>query len=320
MTTLMRIVRYCLDDGTRDLLGKEINERVVTATLDSNDDQAILAGIGAYALQRYLPGEILHGLQVFRAAGSHGLILSNLPTRPVPPTPVTGFGAENDLALTNALHFGLIQLLGTVPFAVGYENGGRLIRNVVPNPAARGTASSWGYDSEFFWHTDNPHLPFGGPGSDPRPHVPRYLTFCAMRNDERVPTELTAADDIVALLSEDSRRRLVAARYTVGAPASNDADPVGRRMELTNAPLLELSADGRYWVRFDRGTTHGQDPEAEAALTRLREAAAASPRRECVLEAGDFLIFDNYRVLHRRRAFTPGPTETARWLRRCYVS
>jgi alpha-ketoglutarate-dependent taurine dioxygenase len=44
------------------------------------------------------------------------------------------------------------------------------------------------------------------------------------------------------------------------------------------------------------------------------------PARELVLNPGEFLIFDNYRVLHRRRAFTPGPAPTARWLRRCYAS
>lgn len=316
MTAFMRLARHCLDDGTRDLLGKEIAEHVAVVTLDSDADEAILAGIGAHALQRYLPGQILHALGVFRASAAHVLVLRNLPVQDPPPTPVSGFGTEPELALTNAVHFGLIQLLGLVPFAVGYENSGRLIRNVVPNPASSGTTSSWGSDAEFFWHTDNPHLPFGGPGTDPRPHVPRYLTFTTLRNDERVPTDMAAADDAVALLDGAAREELTAARFRVGAPASNDAGSA----ELSGAPVLELSPDGNWWARYDRGTTVATSPPGARALAGWAAALGTAPCHEHVSVPGDFVIFDNYRVLHRRRAFTPAPAARARWLRRCYAS
>jgi hypothetical protein len=316
MTAFMRLAHYCLDDGTRDLLGKELTEHVAVVTLDSDSDEAILASIGAHALQRYLPGEILHAIGVFRAAGTHVLMLRNLPVQELPPTPVSGFGAEPRLALTNALHFGLIQLLGTVPFSVGYENSGRLIRNVVPNPQASGTTSSWGADAEFFWHTDNPHLPFGGAGTDPRPHVPRYLTFTTLRNDEGVSTDMAAADDAVALLDAASREELAAARFAVGAPASNDAGPP----ELAGAAVLERSPESTWWARYDRGTTRAATPAGTAALDSWAVALRAAHRIEHVLAPGDFVIFDNYRVLHRRRAFTPAPAARARWLRRCYAS
>ncbi|MET8802912.1 TauD/TfdA family dioxygenase [Streptomyces sp. NPDC004546] len=40
-----------------------------------------------------------------------------------------------------------------------------------------------------------------------------------------------------------------------------------------------------------------------------------------MLAPGQFLAFDNYRVLHRRQAFAPAEDEAeARWLRRCYAS
>jgi hypothetical protein len=320
MTGFLRLARHRLEDGTCDLLGKEIIERVAATELDSDANEAILAGIGAHALNRYLPGEILHGLQVFTATGWHALLLSNLPRQEFPPTPITGFGAETDLAATNALHFGLIQLIRATPFAVSYENGGRLIRNVVPNPEASGTTSSWGADSDFFWHTDNPHQPFGDPGLDPRLYVPRYLAFYVVRNDERVPTEVAAVEDVVAGLSEETRRLLESAQYSVSAPASNDADPTGTRQVLDDAVVLELSPDGHYWARYDHSTTQGRTDEARGALDVWSAALGESASQEFMLEPGDFLIFDNYRVLHRRRAFTPGPDAAARWLRRCYAS
>jgi len=314
ITSLLRVVRYDVDDSTRDLLGKEVAERLDTAALGSDSGEAILASIGAHALSRYLPGRILQALRVFTATGSHALILGNLPSQLFPPTPITGFADEIRLGPTNALHFGLIQLLGVTPFAVDYENAGRLIRNVVPNPAAAGTTSSWGADSEFFWHTDNPHLPFGTPGSDPRRYVPSYLTFYAVRNDEQVPTELAAVTDALDLLPSQTQQQLMRPEFEVGAPASNDA-----AFALSGTAVLEFGVDG-HRARYDAGTTRGLTPAAVSALADWSSALTGMPGRELVLNPGDFLIFDNYRVLHRRRAFNPGPTPTARWLRRCYAS
>ena len=36
------------------------------------------------------------------------------------------------------------------------------------------------------------------------------------------------------------------------------------------------------------------------------------------LRPGELLLFDNYRVLHRRKSFDPGAWDDARWLRRCF--
>ncbi|HKT02291.1 MAG TPA: TauD/TfdA family dioxygenase [Rugosimonospora sp.] len=318
MRSPVRLVRHRLDDGTRDLLGKEIEDRVAEANLDPDADTAILTRIGAHALQRLLPGEVLQALRVFPDTGDHALLIENLPQQEFPPTPVTGFGDERALAATNAVHFGLIGLLELTPFAVSYENGGKLIRNVVPNPAASGTTSSWGADAEFFWHTDNPHLPFGGRGTDPRQYVPRYLTFYAVRNSEQVPTELMGLESALARLDEPLRDQLAATDFQVAAPDSNEVGPDGTRRTLC-AGVLEYGVDGPR-ARFDRGTTHGRSGTAKAALDAWVDTLRDAPRLQPVLRPGQFFIFDNYRVLHRRRAFSPAPAAQARWFRRCYAS
>lgn len=318
MTSLTRFVRHHLDDGTRDLLGKEIAERVAIADLDSDAHQAILARIGRHALSRHLPGEILHTLQVFSATGHHALLLENLPCQRFPDTPVSGFAAETELAIANTIHFGLIHLLGLTPFAVEHENEGRLIRNVVPNPSVSGSTRSWGADADFFWHTDNPNLPFGEPGSDPRPYIPRYLTFYGVRNQERVPTELTAVDEVIGQLDRAILGRLHSPSFDVGPPASNDMAAAGSSV-LLGVAVLESGANG-WQVRYDGGTTTGRTAEATAALETWSHALPETPKREVVLKPGEFLIFDNYRVLHSRRRFAPDPQDEARWLRRCYAS
>lgn len=317
MTSLLQFARHRIDDSVRDLLDKEITERVSESRLDSDLDDAILAGIGVYALSRHLPGDVLQSIQVFTAAARHALVLSNLPAQDFPPTPVTGFGDEPELAVTNALHLGLIRLIGCTPFAVSYENDGHLIRNVVPNPAACGTTSSWGADSEFFWHSDNPHQPFGRPGSDPRLYAPPYLTFYAVRNEEQVPTEIAALDDVVVRLDDETRQILQTAEFEVGAPASNDGQATG---PLRQTAVLEPDGTGRHRARYDRGTTRGVTERARTGLERWSEALTTIPAAELVLDTGDFMIFDNHRVLHRRKAFTPRPDATARWLRRCYAA
>lgn len=316
MTRFIRLASFALEDGTRDLLGQEIADHVRDSRLDSDEDEAILAGIGAHALKRYLPGEVLHALQVFPATGFHALLLRNLPRQQFPPTPVSGFADEPSLAVTNALHFGLIQTIGVTPFAVDYENSARLMRNVVPNPDAAGAASSWGWDVEFFWHTDNPHLTFGELGCDPRLHVPRYLTMFGIRNPDRVPTEIAAVEDAVARVDDATQAVLRTDAFEVGAPASNDVHDTS---VLVGAPVIEVGGDANLRVRYDRGTTKGRSDAAADALAAWTAALGDVPRQQICLETGDFLIFDNYRVLHRRPAFQPGSASEARWVRRCYA-
>lgn len=317
MTSLLKIARYRIEDSVRDLLGKEIAVRVEETSLDSDLDDTILAGIGSYALRRYLPGDVLHGIQVFAASGGHAFTLVNLPTQEFPETPVSGFGDELELAATNAVHLGLLRLLGCTPFAVSYENDGRLIRNVVPNPEAAGKTSSWGADSEFFWHSDNPHQSFAPPGSDPRLYAPPYLSFYAVRNEEKVPTELAALEDLVVRLDDVTRHALLAPGFEIGAPDSNDH---GSTESLRRTSVLEPGPGGGYLARYDRGTTVGSTPAAVSALDTWNALLGKVPSGEIVLEAGQFMIFDNYRVLHRRKAFTPAPAARARWLRRCYAA
>ncbi|WP_067478666.1 TauD/TfdA family dioxygenase [Actinomadura hibisca] len=316
----MRSVHRHVDDETRDLLKKEIEERVADSALDPDRDTEILARIGAWALRRTLPSEALGALEGFAASGNHALLLDNLPQPDAPPTPVHGFADEERLPVLNALHFGLIRLLGLTPYAVGYENRGRLIRNVVPNPEAAGTASSWGADSEFFWHTDNPHLPFGGPGVNPRLYVPRYLTFCVGRNHEQVPTELMALETALDHVPDDTLRVLAEPRFEVAAPDSNDLADDGNRRVYGRTPVLEPDRDDGPRVRYDRGTTRARDRAAAEALDAWADALTAAPCWRPVLRPGHFLVFDNYRVVHRRGAFEPAPDHEARWLRRCYAS
>ncbi|MFF9644129.1 TauD/TfdA family dioxygenase [Kitasatospora aureofaciens] len=310
-----------LADTVRDALGERLREALGEPfpKLDTDVDAAILARIGVHALRRTLPAAVLDALVGFTGDRSDVLVLSNLPQQEFPPTPVSGFGEESELCLVNALQLGLIALLGLTPYAVDYENSGKLIRNVVPNPEAAGTTSSWGADTEFFWHTDNPHLPFGESGLDPRPFPPRFLTFYAVRNIEQVATEFVGVEAALQGLPEDVLERLSSDEFLVKAPDSNDVAADGNRLALEGTAVIQRAPDG-VLMRYDRGTTRGMNAAADQALAALSEHLSRKPAFAPVLQPGQFLIFDNYRALHRRKAFDPAPSGTARWLRRCYAS
>jgi hypothetical protein len=88
-------------------------------------------------------------------------------------------------------------------------------------------------------------------------------------------------------------------------------------MTMRDTSVLERHTDGMR-VRYDRDTVRGVTEEASAAQAKWNDALGRVEGSGSVLDTGDFLVFDNYRVLHRRAAFTP--TSNPRWLRRCYAS
>src|SRR6201999_1007559 len=100
-------------------------------------------------------------------------------------------------------------------------------------------------------------------------------------------------------LDPETRDRLSSPEFEVGAPDSNDADVT---LPLKDTPLLDADSTGRYRMRYDRGTTTGTTPEATAALERMCAAMTEVSSAEFILRTGEFMIFDNHRVLHRRRA------------------
>jgi hypothetical protein len=305
-------------DNLMDAVRREIDDAAKPLCADA--DTMILSTIGEQALRTCLPRDTLRRLERFTVERPAVLRVCNLPVQDFPPTPVRGFADESELAVTNALHLGLIRRLGLTPFAVDYENGGKLMRNVVPNPDAADEASSWGSNFEFFWHNDNPQLGFGHVGADPRAFVPGFLTFFAARNDEKVATEVLVVDDVVRTLPKRVREVLCRPLFDVAPPESNDGGVGGEPMTAFGVPLLERTTRG-YRSRFDDGTTEGRTPEAKQALAEWvaalkRSDAALAP----VLEPGDFLAFDNTTVVHKRRGFTPATDGRERWLRRCYAS
>ncbi len=247
------------------------------------------------------------------------------------PTPLTGFANDSELAAADAALLGVLALRGIVPHAYPFENEGRLARNVVPRPEFSDTDSSWGSRAALAWHQDNNFQPFefdlheknsASPQTARKTTapMPRYLAFVALRNHEGAPTQVLAMDDVLRRLDPAVITALQEKAFTVDAPHSaRENRPIGAG-DGEVMPLL-IDRDGCVCSRFDMSEgVHALTATAQRALEALRAAVtrAADKALSVQLSPGDMLIFDNYRVMHRRDAFTPHSTWEGRWLRRVY--
>lgn len=129
-------------------------------------------------------------------------------------------------------------------------------------------------------------------------------------------TDVLLLDAVRERLDAHAFQHLQQPDYQVNPPASNNCK------RLRGVPLIDL-VDGQRYFRFnaDLSQVFGLTSEAEWALTELKRAiAAAEPDSlQFPLTPGSVLVFDNYKVAHRRRCFDPGSDpEKTRWLRRCY--
>lgn len=270
--------------------------------------------VGAQWLRSLLSEELVRLIGGFTASNYKALLLRGIGISTEVQSPSNGFLPDSKCVLDfDLLHFGMLNLLGIRSHAVEYENHGKLVRNVVPVSQAAGTTSSWGSDVEFSWHTDNPNWPFHDQASDVARSVPNYLAFTAVRNQERASTDIVCVDHVLSRLPTWVVENLSQSAFEFGAPTSNE----GHDGEQRVMPILERDSYG-YKLRFDDGIVSATDAHSQAALTRLRQVLKEARGIELVLQPGDFFIFKNARVLHRRKAFKPLPEGQARWLRRVY--
>ena len=274
---------------------------------------------GAKLLRNCLPPQTLDALAGWRREPTPWLTLTNLPAQGGDvPTPQDGFCDESLVAVPNLVHFGLLRLLGLTPVAYRWENDGRLIRNVAPRAEAARTNTSWGYARPLDWHTDDSVLEHG-PHATATGAIPHYLSFYGMRNTEGVPTGQLPVDAVLAALTPEATEALRRPEFAVTAPESYRAGEDGRPAARTAVPLLWTLPDGHTGLRYGPGLVSGLTPAATAALTAFEAAAGRLDGTPVLIGAGDFPLFDNRRVMHRRVPFTPADAGLARWLRRCYA-
>jgi L-asparagine oxygenase len=261
-------------------------------------------------LVKVLPEGLIEHLAEFRrSGGSRGvLLIRGMPVAshlgPTPPTFVTPDGDSGGL-LGAACLVGTTMLLGEV-FAFSTQHSGNLVQNIVPVKSR--STSQTGLGSAVFleWHVEDAF-------SDLRPD---FVALLCLRGDSSAKTCFASVRDLP--LSATTRGILSEDRFRIGVDPAHDGLVVG-----PDEPVAVLTGDPQDpLIRFDPLFTTPaatDDVDAAHALEELA-AALAEARNDVTLEAGDLLIFDNFRVLHARTPYAPRYDGADRWLQRVIIA
>lgn len=238
----------------------------------------------------------------------------------LPDTPIGSFDKKTELSM-RCLDGTLVAFMYSAelqPVANISENKGRLIRNVVARLGYEEITSSHGSKASLGFHNDQ--LNYDVCRKKPFCSFPDVLAFLAIRNNEKVETEILSVESILDGLSYKTVRLLQESAYSFQGPKSTKISPYSPRR--VKEPLL-LKKGNIYQIRFDPNvveTTCGHDLEHVDALKELIGflGSAESDTTYC-LDPGSILMFKNRLVLHKRKSFDKHVEEKkSRWLRRVY--
>jgi len=274
----------------------------VPDTVACLDDLARRAG----ALARTFPAALYETLVDFGddSGDAGAVVLRPLPLGDLPPTPPTPTTATSKSWASEALLLAAARRLGQ-PVGYAPEHGGDLVQNIVPVASSASRQISTSSRATLMFHTETAFHPFR----------PRYLLLLCLRGDPAARTTLAASPALVRALPTRHRRVLFEPRFRTAVDESHRPD--GRRCLGAPRPVFEGPSDRPVMV-FDADLMVGIDGEATAALAALADIVEEH-HTSVVLEAGDLLVVDNYRVVHGRSSFTPRFDGTDRWLQRTFV-
>lgn len=319
MNTASPTIRFVtLTDHDRRILTQKLEQLDMAAK--EEDSQAglkrlstELAGTLASLFREQYSVPLPHHMKV--------LVIKNLVTLPdLPETPTNKVLSKDALSGIDALLTAVANALGLSPIAYAFENEGELFRNVVPASHFANSNSSWGYNTTLDWHQDNNFQDYEfhyteGQFDTSLPPMPRYLLFLALRNSENIPTQLLPISMLLNHIPKPLIQQLMQPQYLINPPESVKQ----ARYPSHPAPLLtEINQDVYGRLDTSPGISAVSDTHTEA-LKQLRKIInqCGQQSTSVFLAPGDLLLFDNYRVMHRREAFTPLPSKS-RWLRRVY--
>ena len=271
-------------------------------------EEAFLARARSYAV--HLPAGILVGLNEFRCRDDHnGTFL------------LRGFHIDNDLlgetpmntdretdevsaAREGFMLMLMVSLMGE-PFGWSTQRNGALINNVLPVKSHEGEQLSTGSTVDLDWHTEEAFHPFRAD----------YLVLMCLRNPDAVPTVIGSIQDVC--LNEQVKKVLFDPRFIFHTDKNfqnglfDFAEPVPVLFGDFNSPYVRIDPSFMNAIPGDR--------EAEQALQAITHSFKEA-LQDIVLQQGDVLFMDNFRVVHGRRAFQPRFDGTDRWLKRVNIT
>ncbi len=307
----------------RERIGADVQTLIDHNSFQLDTEADVLAEIGAAAIGKHLDRKERLKLEQFgMGVGEPFVMIDGLPQqRDLPVTPDM-FLDDAEIQFTDSLLLGTIGLARLQSLAVAYENFGRLGRNVAPSKAGLNSISSFGSKEPLEFHADNGGY-FKGLEKigSPSPH---FLCFASLRNQDKegkpVPTDILRVADIVSQLGSKLLTTIQQPIFKIMPGESNKG-----RVPVSNVSLLHRDAvTGEWLLRFKANGSQsvGLNRRARHATKELIELIGTMKSYviPIMITPGRVLMFDNYRVLHRRSSFEPGEDfSKAKWLRRIFA-
>lgn len=258
----------------------------------------------------HLPERILNKLSEFRCLEDHnGIFLLSgfsIDDRQIGPTPAVA-GKEIDERSASREGYMLMLLISFLGDAIGWssQRNGALINNILPMKAHENEQLSTGSVADLDWHTEEAFHPFRAD----------YLALMCLRNPDGVPTILGSIQDVP--IDRKTKETLFEPRF-VFLTDKNFSDGGSEGMAPTSVLFGDFDTP---YIKIDPSfmQTIPGDPQAKEALEKIT-AAFRSSLYEQVLQQGDILFLDNYRVVHGRKGFRAKFDGTDRWLKRINIT
>ncbi|MGW7435027.1 TauD/TfdA family dioxygenase [Streptomyces sp. NPDC054849] len=254
-----------------------------------------------------LPIRVRHFFRRIQSDETDVAVLSGLPlSRDLEPTPTgwdmaekTGAGCREEVVLM------LCSAVLGDPFAWGNQQNGRIVHDVCPAPGMERSETSGSSTAPLSLHTEDAF------------HQCRcdYVALSCLRNPDRIGTTVVRADrlDLPARLSEVLSEKRFRHR-----PDQSHVGPHGHSSGAADVDAILFGPPELRYLRIDFDDTcaaEEDDHTAQQAIAELYTYVSEAVER-VVLEPGDAIFLDNYRVVHGREPFEPRYDGTDRWLKR----
>ncbi|MEZ2336287.1 guanitoxin biosynthesis L-enduracididine beta-hydroxylase GntD [Mucilaginibacter sp. RCC_168] len=202
------------------------------------------------------------------------------------------------------------------PIAWSTQQGGRIVHNIVPVKGDEYKQVGSSTKAKLWWHTEEAFHPCRCD----------YLGLLCLRNREKVATTYASVKSLN--ISDEVKRILFGPNFTIYPDLSHlskehswanedtsDSSPV---MAL-KVPVLFGAYDDPYICIDPFYMETNIDTEAHRALQEIVKEIDNN-LKSAVLEPGDLLFMDNYRVVHGRAAFEADFGFSGRWLKRVNIT
>lgn len=269
-------------------MSHEIIRATLAITADPHDDPVGFVRQARRAAM-FLPAKLREIMEEFTVYGDGGLLLTDVPVGPSPPTPTS---ANNDITRNTVMAKELSVIMSVICHLAGFrgESNGELIQALLPTKSDRYEQTSTGSLVELLAHTEQAFSDFR----------PDWLGLGCLRGDPHAVTYLLTGRTLVRCLPGYVVNLLCDKEFYTGVDTSFVR---GGASADVRGPFAVLSGPlGDPVLRYDGELMFSPSAEHQRALEMVH-AAYLEHRSGVALKPGDILVIDNSRGIHGRSPF-----------------